>query len=90
MKQNGAKQPQTGYTPIHMPRSSASGILIAGVLTVFGFAMIWHIWWLALVTFIGSIAMGIAHTFNYDRDYYVPADEVAKIEAGNTSMAPAE
>jgi cytochrome o ubiquinol oxidase subunit 1 len=32
------------------------------------------------VSFVAIIAVAIAHTFNYDRDYYVPVDEVERVE----------
>jgi len=82
MKQHGATPPKSGFMPIHMPRYTASGVVISGLMTVMGFALIWHIWWLAALGFAGALVWGIAHTFNYDRDYYVPADEVARIETG--------
>jgi cytochrome o ubiquinol oxidase subunit 1 len=48
---------------------------------VFGFAMIWHMWLLAGASFVVLIAAIIFHTFNYKRDYYIPAEEVADTEA---------
>lgn len=39
------------YEEIHMPKNSGAGIVIAAFSTIFGFAMIWHIWWLAIVGF---------------------------------------
>ncbi|MEM1346598.1 MAG: cbb3-type cytochrome c oxidase subunit I, partial [Pseudomonadota bacterium] len=81
MKRHGYRPPSQGFVPIHMPRHTASGVVISGLLTVMGFALIWHVWWLAALTFVASIAYGIAHTFDYDRDYYVPAEEVQNIEA---------
>ncbi|WP_022706926.1 cytochrome o ubiquinol oxidase subunit I [Paracoccus zeaxanthinifaciens] len=84
MKRNDYKRPLEGFVPIHMPRYTASGIIISGFMTVMGFALVWHIWWLAALGFLASVGLGIAHTFNYDRDYYVPADEVGEIEAART------
>ena len=60
------------------------------MMTVMGFALIWHIWWLALVGFIGSIAYGIYHTFDYDRDFYLQPDEVRAIANGRRPVVPAE
>lgn len=80
MKKKGAKQPDSGYLPIHMPKYTSAGVLIAGGATVMGFALVWHIWWLALISFIGTIVFAVAHTFNYERDYNVPAEEVERIE----------
>ena len=92
MKREGYTRPVAGYIPIHMPKYTSSGIIISGFLTVMGFALVFHIWWLAALSFVAAIAWGIAHTFNYDQDYYVPADEVAEIEKKYTQslMGPAE
>ncbi len=87
MKEHGATAPKDGFVPIHMPKSTATGIVLAGMMTVMGFALVWHIWWLAAAGFIGSLAYGIFHTFNYDRDYHVPADEVRMIETGQSQPA---
>ena len=80
MKRRGIKQPTTGYRPIHMPHNTGAGVIISLFAFLFGFAMIWYIWWLAAVSFVAMIVVSIAHTFNYKRDYNVPADEVARIE----------
>ncbi|MCE7026969.1 cytochrome o ubiquinol oxidase subunit I [Jiella avicenniae] len=80
MKRRGFARPMEGFKPIHMPKNTGAGIFIAGLATVCGFAMIWYIWWLAALSFVALVAMTIAHTFNYDRDYYIPADEVAETE----------
>ncbi|MEM9239562.1 MAG: cytochrome o ubiquinol oxidase subunit I [Pseudomonadota bacterium] len=91
MKRNGYHRPTSGFVPIHMPHYTSSGIVISGLLTVMGFALIWHVWWLALIGFAGAIIWGIGHTFNYNRDYYVPADEVGAIESARYAPTlPAE
>ncbi len=69
------------YAPIHMPKSTATGALMSAAALVLGFAMVWYIWWLAALSFLAMIAMAIGHTFNYDRDYYIPEAEVADTEA---------
>jgi cytochrome o ubiquinol oxidase subunit 1 len=68
------------YAPIHMPKNSGDGVIIAAFSVVFGFAMIWHIWWMAIAGFIGMIATWIIHSFNDDVDYYVQVDEIERIE----------
>ena len=91
MKENGYKgRPTEGFMPIHMPHYTSTGIIISGFLTVMGFALIWHVWWLAAITFLASVVWGIAHTFNYNRDYYIPADEVRAIETAALNGTPAE
>jgi cytochrome o ubiquinol oxidase subunit 1 len=82
MKQRGAAahRPFAAYRPIHMPRNTGTGVIISAFAAALGFALIWHIWWLALVSFAAEVAVAITHTFNEDRDYYVSSDEVARTE----------
>jgi cytochrome o ubiquinol oxidase subunit 1 len=84
MKQRGYERPTTGFIPIHMPANTGAGVILAGISTVLGFAMIWHIWWLAVLSFVALIATAIAHTFNFKRDYYIPAEEVVRVEDERT------
>ncbi|KMO21668.1 cytochrome o ubiquinol oxidase subunit I [Methylobacterium platani JCM 14648] len=84
MKSRGYKRPLEGYKAIHMPKGTGAGVIISAIATVFGIAMVWHVWWLAAISFVGAIAAVITHTFNYDRDTYIPADEVARTEAERT------
>jgi len=81
MKEDGtAYLKPNGYEPIHMPKNTGAGVVIAAFSLVFGFAMIWYIWWLAIIGFAGVIVTWIVHSFNEDVDYYVPVSEVERIE----------
>ncbi len=80
MKSHGYTRPTSGFAPIHMPKSTSSGIILAGLSVVFGLAMVWYIWWLAAISFVGIIGYSIWHTFNYNRDYHIPVTDVAAIE----------
>jgi cytochrome o ubiquinol oxidase subunit 1 len=80
MKAAGAQRPRAPYIPIHMPRYTGSGVILAGLSTILGMAMIWYIWWLAAVSFAGLVGFAIYHTFNYNRDFYVPVNEVESVE----------
>jgi cytochrome o ubiquinol oxidase subunit I len=84
MKERGAERRTEGYLPIHMPKNTAAGVYIAGFAFVIGFAMIWHMFLIAGVAFLGLLVTAIGHTFNYKRDYYIPADVVARTEAART------
>ncbi|WP_461604717.1 cytochrome o ubiquinol oxidase subunit I [Aeromonas rivipollensis] len=80
-KEDGSAYRQPAkYAPIHMPKNSGAGVIIAAFSVVFGFAMIWHIWWMAIAGFVGMIATWIVHSFNEDVDYYVQVDEIERIE----------
>ncbi len=80
MKKRGYARPLGGFKPIHMPKNTGTGVILAGLCTVFSFAMIWYIWWLAALCFIGVLVVAIGHTFNYNRDYMISADEVTRTE----------
>jgi cytochrome o ubiquinol oxidase subunit 1 len=69
-----------------MPRNTASGVILSGLAFVFGFAMIWYIWWLAAAAFLGLLVTAIVHTFNYDRDFYISAEEVTETENARTQV----
>ncbi|EKG33226.1 cytochrome o ubiquinol oxidase subunit I [Pseudomonas avellanae] len=68
------------YSAIHMPNNTATGLYMGMLLTVFGFAFIWHIWWLVGVSLIATIAVFVAHAVRDDQGYMVPAEDVARIE----------
>jgi len=86
MKQLGYKRPLEGFIPIHMPKNTAAGIVLAGLSTLMGFALIWHIWWLVIASFTSILIAAIIHTFNYKRDYYIPTDDVVRTEALRTQQ----
>jgi len=84
MKANGYQRPLEGFNKIHMPSNTATGVVLGMLGFVFGFAMVWYIWWLAATAFVAMLAVAIGHTFNYHRDHYIPAEEVDRFEhAGN-------
>jgi cytochrome o ubiquinol oxidase subunit I len=89
MKKNGYQRPLNGYVPIHMPANTWAGPVIPGLSFVVGFGIIWHMWLLVAVGFFALVATTIYHTFNYKRDYYIPAEDVARTEAERTRMLEA-
>ncbi|MEZ2328972.1 cytochrome o ubiquinol oxidase subunit I [Mesorhizobium sp. RCC_202] len=78
------KRPDTdeGYEPIEMPRNSPTGFVTAFFSTLIGFALVWHIWWLAIVGFIGAYATFVVFAWRDHGDYEIPAEEVARIDEG--------
>jgi len=89
MKARGAQRPEAGFKPIHMPRNTGAGVILSALAAVLGFAMIWYIWWLAAISAVALLVYSIAHTFNYNRDYYIPVDEVASQEDARTRLLAA-
>jgi cytochrome o ubiquinol oxidase subunit 1 len=86
MKKMKYVRPSTGFQPIHMPSNTWAGFAIAALSGLLGFAIIWQMWLLTIVVFIALIATVIVHTFNYKRDYYIPAEEVAATELAHTRL----
>jgi len=86
MKRRGYKRPVSGFRPIHMPKNTWAGAALAGLATLCGFALIWYIWWLAALSFLTLIATAIFHTFNYDRDFHIPVEDVVRTEGQRTTL----
>ena len=84
MKERNAARRTEGYLPIHMPKNTEAGVYIAGFAFVIGFAMIWHMFLIAGIAFLGLLVTAIGHTFNYKRDFYIPQDVVTRTEEERT------
>jgi len=84
MKRRGAQRPTAGFKPIHMPKNTGAGFVIAMLATAWGFTLIWHMWLFAALSFAAMVVAAIVHTFNYDRDFHIPADDVARSEDART------
>jgi cytochrome o ubiquinol oxidase subunit 1 len=84
MKRRGYARPLTGFRPIHMPKNTGTGVVIAALSIAMSFGLIWYIWWLAGLSFLGIVVVAIIHTFNYDLGYEIPAEEVRLVEGERT------
>ncbi|NKJ45319.1 cytochrome o ubiquinol oxidase subunit I [Burkholderia sp. SG-MS1] len=73
-------QPKPAYRDIHMPSNTSAGLVVAVFSLVLGFAAVWHIWWLAIVGLVGSIATVIVYSWQKNEGFYIPAATVAAIE----------
>ena len=86
MKQHGYVRPKQGFEAIHMPKNTAAGFVIAALSAVVGFALVWHMWLVAGLAFVSLITAIIIHTFNYNRDFYIPAEQVIRTENERTRI----
>lgn len=68
------------YEDIHLPKNTGMGIVIAGFAFIFGFAVIWHIWWLAVLGLLSIIACVINRANIESTEYTIPAAEIELIE----------
>ena len=86
MKNRGYERPLGGFKSIHMPKNTGTGVILSGMSIVLAFALIWYIWWLAVVAFVALIATAITHTFNYNRDFHIPAETVTATEDARSKL----
>ncbi|MFP8966210.1 cytochrome o ubiquinol oxidase subunit I [Pokkaliibacter sp. CJK22405] len=81
MKEKGlAHKRPASFEKIHMPKNTGAGVAIGVFSLLFGFGLVWYIWWMVGLGLLGTIASMIVRSFNDDIDYYVPVEEVARIE----------
>ncbi len=74
--------PQAHYEDIVMPKNTPFAMFIAAAAFIFGFAIVWHIFWLAAVAILGLVLLIIIRSFNEHTTYIIPAAEVARLDAG--------
>lgn len=76
-KQDGIrKAPVSAYSDIWLPKNSGLGIAIGAGVGVIGFALIWYIWWLAILALVATVYAIIRRTLQDDVDYVVRAEEL--------------
>ncbi|MBB6582234.1 cytochrome o ubiquinol oxidase subunit I [Ralstonia solanacearum] len=73
------RQP-THYEDIHMPRNTSAGFVVSAFGLLLCFALVWHMWLVAIAGLIGTVATFILRSYDRDVDYYVSAAEVERIE----------
>ncbi|VFP88606.1 Cytochrome bo(3) ubiquinol oxidase subunit 1 [Buchnera aphidicola (Cinara piceae)] len=71
---------------IHMPNNSYYGVLISFFATIFGFSMIWHIWWLVFFSIIGILYSILLISFIIDKGYFISRKIIKKVENKHMSM----
>ncbi|HEX7651239.1 MAG TPA: cbb3-type cytochrome c oxidase subunit I [Candidatus Paceibacterota bacterium] len=78
-KQEGLS-PEARYEDIRMPKNTGAGIVIAAFVFLFGFGIVWHMWWLAILGIAGAFICVLVRTFAEDTEYVLPAAEIRKQE----------
>ena len=89
----GAKGEAMEYQDIDMPRNSPTGVVSAFFATVMGFALIWHIWWMAALGFAGAYGTFVIFAWRDRSEDRIPAEEVARLDRTarrGPEMAPDE
>jgi cytochrome aa3-600 menaquinol oxidase subunit 1 len=74
-------KPTPPLEPIHMPKNSGIPFIMSFCFFVAGFGFVFNWLWIAIPGLIGVAACMLAHSFNYNTDYYIPVDEIKRTEA---------
>ena len=68
------------YEPIEVPRNSPIGIVLAFFTVITGFALVWHIWWMAIAGLICAFAVLIAFAWRDDTHKEISAEDLARTD----------
>jgi cytochrome o ubiquinol oxidase subunit 1 len=71
-----------GYSPIRVPHGNPTGIFMAFFAVIYGFAMIWHIFWLAILAFVGALIIALMQAWRPEREIEITPDEIIAYESG--------
>jgi cytochrome o ubiquinol oxidase subunit 1 len=96
IKERAQRQQADGpprYQAIDVPRHSPTGFVTAFFATVIGFALVWHIWWLAIIGLVGAYATFVVFAWRDRTERQIPAEEVGRADArhrraGGETAAP--
>ncbi|MCA0228747.1 cbb3-type cytochrome c oxidase subunit I [Patescibacteria group bacterium] len=76
-KKDGVARPtRNDYKDIVLPKNSGLGVAIGLLCFVFGGAVIWHLWWLAALAFVGVIVVILVRTFDENTEYTMTAEKL--------------
>lgn len=81
IKRGQAPKPEKNYEDIHLPKNTPLGVYIGALSLIFGFAMTWYMFWIALASFVGILGLIIYRLSSKDEHITITAEEVRKIEA---------
>ncbi|MGN6849393.1 MAG: cytochrome o ubiquinol oxidase subunit I [Sphingomicrobium sp.] len=67
---------EPNYQPIEMPLNTPVGVLCAFFASVTGFAVIWYIWWLAILGLLGSFVAMVWYAWRDEHEHVIPVEVV--------------
>src|SRR5215510_13059962 len=76
------------YEPIEVPKNTATGFATAFFAVVTGFALIWHIWWMATLGVFGAFVTFLVFAFRDADEFEIPAETLVQFDrAHQTEVA---
>jgi cytochrome o ubiquinol oxidase subunit I len=68
------------YQPVYVPRNNPTGFFAAFFAVVLGFALIWHIWWMAIAGLLGEVTVALLQAWRTNGEIEISAKEIAMAE----------
>jgi len=68
------------YAPIEVPKNTPTGFVNAFFAVVTGFALIWHIWWMAALGAFGAFVTFLAFAFREQEEVEIQAETIAQFD----------
>ncbi|XBC40657.1 MAG: cytochrome o ubiquinol oxidase subunit I [Buchnera aphidicola (Nurudea yanoniella)] len=68
------------YSDIHLPNKTSLGFLIGLFSIILSFSLVWHIFWLCIVSLLAILYLLISKSFCIDRGYIISKKQVDNIE----------
>jgi cytochrome o ubiquinol oxidase subunit 1 len=78
-QRGGERRSEDSYAPLHIPRNNPTGFFLAFFAVALGFALIWHIWWMAILGFGGALVVCVLQSWRTETEILVPAQRVAAV-----------
>ena len=72
--------PGRAYEPIEVPKNTPTGFVNAFFAVVTGFALIWHIWWMAALGAFGGFVTFLVFAFREEEEIEIPAETIARFD----------
>src|SRR5262249_12638726 len=86
MKRRGHTAIPLAYETIEMPRNSPIGVVTAFFASATGFALIWHIWWMAILALFGAAIAMLVFGWSDDRERELSAAEIGQLERARRGL----
>jgi cytochrome o ubiquinol oxidase subunit 1 len=86
MKRRGLTAAEPAYETIQVPRNSPIGFVIAFFAVATGFALIWYIWWIAILGLLAILVTVMVFGWSENREREIPANEMARMERARLGL----
>lgn len=85
-RKQGIEHHEPPYTDIRMPKNSPLGLLLGLFGFLFGFGIIWHMYWLVPAAALGAIVCIVVRALDEHTEETISAAVVERIERANPSV----